>query len=105
MSIDELDLFLEKNRNIEWSYNEKERCFLFRDTNLPWYYNNVDNATCITMEKLESMTNDDLIIAIKKGLEVEGITRITGYMTKVSNWNPGKRAELKDRNKNEGAFG
>jgi ribonucleoside-triphosphate reductase len=28
---------------------------------------------------------------------VEGITRITGYFTKVSGWNKGKLGELRDR--------
>jgi ribonucleoside-triphosphate reductase len=28
---------------------------------------------------------------------VDGITRITGYFTRTSSWNAGKRAELKDR--------
>ena len=28
---------------------------------------------------------------------VDGITRITGYFTRTSSWNKGKRAELKDR--------
>jgi anaerobic ribonucleoside-triphosphate reductase len=28
---------------------------------------------------------------------VEGITRITGYFSKVSGWNKGKLGELKDR--------
>ncbi len=36
--------------------------------------------------------------------EVDGITRITGYFTKVSSWNKGKIGELKDRNKNKGFF-
>lgn len=36
--------------------------------------------------------------------EVEGITRITGYFTKVSSWNKGKRGELHDRYKNNGFF-
>jgi len=36
--------------------------------------------------------------------EVEGITRITGYFTKVSSWNKGKRGELNDRYKNQGFF-
>jgi ribonucleoside-triphosphate reductase len=38
------------------------------------------------------------------GQEVDGITRITGYFTKVSSWNKGKLAELKERNKNQGFF-
>ncbi|MEW5801561.1 MAG: anaerobic ribonucleoside-triphosphate reductase [bacterium] len=33
--------------------------------------------------------------------EVDGITRITGYFTKVSSWNKGKRGELNDRFRNE----
>ncbi|HEY3347269.1 MAG TPA: anaerobic ribonucleoside-triphosphate reductase [Nitrospirota bacterium] len=33
--------------------------------------------------------------------EVEGITRITGYFTKVSSWNKGKLGELKDRFRNQ----
>jgi ribonucleoside-triphosphate reductase len=36
--------------------------------------------------------------------QVEGITRITGYFTKISGWNKGKRGELKDRFKNQGYF-
>jgi ribonucleoside-triphosphate reductase len=36
--------------------------------------------------------------------DVEGITRITGYFTKVSSWNKGKVGELQDRNRNVGFF-
>lgn len=36
--------------------------------------------------------------------EVDGLARITRYMSKVSGWNRGKRAELRDRNRNEGYF-
>ncbi len=34
--------------------------------------------------------------------DVDGITRITGYFTKVSSWNQGKKGELKDRYRNPG---
>jgi len=36
--------------------------------------------------------------------QIEGITRITGYFTKVSSWNKGKLGELRDRYRNEGYF-
>lgn len=36
--------------------------------------------------------------------EIEGITRITGYFTKISSWNRGKLGELKDRYRNAGWF-
>jgi ribonucleoside-triphosphate reductase len=32
-----------------------------------------------------------------ESLNVDGITRITGYFTRTSSWNAGKRAELRDR--------
>jgi ribonucleoside-triphosphate reductase len=34
----------------------------------------------------------------------EGITRITGYFTRISSWNKGKVGELKDRYRNSGYF-
>lgn len=36
--------------------------------------------------------------------DVDGITRITGYFTKVSSWNKGKLGELKDRYRNAEFF-
>ena len=36
--------------------------------------------------------------------KIEGITRITGYFTKVSSWNKGKLGELKDRFRNNKYF-
>ena len=35
---------------------------------------------------------------------IEGITRITGYFSKVSGWNKGKLAELKDRHRSQEYF-
>jgi ribonucleoside-triphosphate reductase len=36
--------------------------------------------------------------------KVEGITRITGYFTKLSSWNKGKLGELKERYRNKTHF-
>jgi anaerobic ribonucleoside-triphosphate reductase len=36
--------------------------------------------------------------------ELDHITRITGYFTRVSSWNKGKLGELKDRYRNNGFF-
>ncbi|MBW2623670.1 MAG: anaerobic ribonucleoside-triphosphate reductase [Deltaproteobacteria bacterium] len=36
--------------------------------------------------------------------DLEGITRITGYFTKLSSWNKGKLGELRDRYRNQGTF-
>jgi anaerobic ribonucleoside-triphosphate reductase len=37
-------------------------------------------------------------------MEVDGLARITRYLSRVSGWNRGKLAELRDRNRNEGYF-
>ncbi|RLB08281.1 MAG: anaerobic ribonucleoside-triphosphate reductase [Deltaproteobacteria bacterium] len=34
--------------------------------------------------------------------DIDGITRITGYFTKISSWNKGKLGELRDRYRNQG---
>jgi len=39
-----------------------------------------------------------------KSADVDGITRITGYFTKVSSWNKGKIGELRDRYRNSPYF-
>ncbi len=36
--------------------------------------------------------------------QIEGITRITGYFTKISSWNKGKLGELRERYRNPGYF-
>jgi ribonucleoside-triphosphate reductase len=36
--------------------------------------------------------------------EVDGLARITQYYSRVSGWNRGKRAELRDRNRNRDDF-
>lgn len=36
--------------------------------------------------------------------QIEGITRITGYFTKISSWNKGKLGELRDRFRNQNYF-
>jgi ribonucleoside-triphosphate reductase len=36
--------------------------------------------------------------------KVDGITRITGYFTKISSWNKGKLGELRDRYRNDQRF-
>ena len=51
----------------------------------------------ITDEELERIDMPELIRRINRGQHVEQYTRVTGYMTKVSGMNAGKRAELKDR--------
>ena len=91
----ELNGFLEKNKSIECHTGD---CFsYFRNTDLPWYANNPGHSTRITNDLVAQLSPEELMHQINRGLEVEQITRITGYFTKISQWNKGKRGELKDR--------
>jgi len=40
-----------------------------------------------------------LLVATHQGRNIEHITRVTGYFSKVSGWNKGKVAELVDRHR------
>ena len=91
----ELEGFLLANENIE--YHPDESFSYFSNKDLPWYANNPGRSTRITNDILAKLSPEELMGQINRGLEVEQITRITGYFTKVSQWNKGKRGELKDR--------
>ena len=91
----DLNLFLEKNENIECGIDDEFS--YFRNKDLPWYANNPDNCTRVTKDLFKELTPEGLMNEINRGLELEHITRITGYFTKISQWNKGKLGELKDR--------
>lgn len=95
MTQPELQSFLEEYDSIECHLDGE--CAYFRNENLPWYANNQDNCTRITKKVFKKLTPEGLLSEINRGLEVDHITRITGYFTKVSQWNKGKRGELRDR--------
>jgi hypothetical protein len=99
MTIQDLNKFLEGNQYIEYSVDEKNEQVFFRNTNLDWYNNKPERSTAVKYWKIDQMSSNELMHEINRGLMVEGITRITGYFTKTSSWNPGKRGELKDRSK------
>ncbi|MCK5289753.1 MAG: hypothetical protein KAJ56_02310 [Candidatus Aenigmarchaeota archaeon] len=59
--------------------------------------NNFDTKIFVTLDALKNNSVDDIIAQTVQGHDVDQITRITGYMSTVGNWNKGKLAELKDR--------
>jgi len=99
MNAQDLEIFLEQHDHIQCFDAIEEELLCFRNEHLAWYLNDPERKTAISYWKVEEMNSDDLMRAINRGLEVENITRITGYFTKVASWNPGKRGELKDRRK------
>ena len=92
----DLNEFLHDHSEIDCRFDDSG--YYFRNTQLPWYQHE-GNYTHITRDKFASLDEKGLLWAVNHGLEVDHITRITGYFTKVSGWNKGKVAELRDRHR------
>ena len=99
MTSKELLDVLDENLYIEWTDDEENKRLLFRNTQLPWYINDEKRATAVEYKKLRSMEPEELLDGINRGLNVEGITRVTGYFAKVTSFNKGKLGELRARTK------
>ncbi len=97
MNQQELNTFLGENENIEWFDDIENGQLCFRNTHVDWYRNDEHRKTAIKYWKIDELSPDQLMHEVNRGLMVEGITRITGYFTKTSSWNPGKLGELNDR--------
>ena len=94
MTLEEFEAFV-LEPGIEWF--EDEEHFNFRDKKLPWYCKDQKRCLMVKKERMKDLTVDDLRSELRRGLNVSHITRITGYFSVVSRWNPGKLGELKER--------
>lgn len=56
-----------------------------------------DTETHFTWDAIERNDWDILFIQTHHGKNIEQMTRVTGYFSKVSKWNLGKKGELEDR--------
>jgi len=92
MKTEELSKFLEERPFILWQKDE-EGNFLFKHEQ----YDKENEKLKVTPKALEMITAGELEKALVGGRNVDHITRITGYFSKVSGWNKGKRGELSDR--------
>lgn len=58
-----------------------------------------DTETHFTWDAIEESELEFLLLNTFHGKNVEQMTRVTGYMSKIGAWNKGKTAELKDRSR------
>ena len=102
MTVEQVWNFCEKNQHITCKDLEVDSILFFRNENLSYYINDDTRWTGIEHKDIPKITcEDSLLKLINDKYEVECITRITGYMSKVSGWNKGKIAELHDRRKHD----
>lgn len=58
-----------------------------------------DTLHHITEEAFDKLDVNALAAVTAQGRDVDHITRVTGYFSKTSGWNPSKVGELKDRHR------
>ncbi len=92
MKKEELDRYLEERQNVQWTIDDNGN-FYFRHE----LFDNEDEKVKVEPQALEKLTAAELDRVLVNGRDIEHITRITGYFSKVSGWNKGKRGELSDR--------
>lgn len=94
MTHDELNAFLENNPLVEWAQDDDGNLY-FRHSQ----YDKPHEKVKVEPKALAGLTPEKLEQVLVGGRNVDHITRITGYFSKVSGWNKGKRGELLDRAK------
>lgn len=77
LSQEEIDKFY----NVVFSYNKGQ----------------MDDVIKINVNKTDDDDNVDVSFDKVSNVKFERLSRVTGYLSEVSNWNDGKRAELADR--------
>ncbi len=76
--------------DIEERINDEMTGFIVRDKQF-------DTLTFFSENAILDNNMDYLLNQTHHGKNIEQITRVTGYFSKVNSWNKGKKAELKDR--------
>ena len=61
--------------------------------------NRFETITHFTLEAIEKHGLNVLIDQTSQGKNIEQITRVTGFFSKVQSWNKGKLGELKQRHR------
>jgi len=61
----------------------------------------LETETFFSKSAIDNNDLDTLVSAMHQGRNVENITRVTGFFSKIKGWNRGKIGELKQRHKSE----
>jgi len=90
VKVEDLTSWIEDND--DWDYAADEKGLFIKNERL-------DTVTHCTFDAIEKSDLGTIRAACSQGRDVDHITRVTGYFSKVSGWNKGKAAELRDRSR------
>ena len=96
MKLDDLNAFLESHNEIEWTQDDAGNLYLRHS-----HFDADDQKVKIEPGALDKITPQKLEQVLVGGRNVDHITRVTGYFSRVSGWNRGKKGELSDRQRVE----
>ena len=94
MTLDELDQFLSRHQDVEWAFDDDGNLFLRHSV-----FDTENEKVKVEPKALKELSAQDLEKLLVSGRNVEHITRVTGYFSRVSGWNKGKLGELVDRSR------
>jgi hypothetical protein len=92
MKSEELDAYLEARPHVLWAQDDQGN-FYFRHE----HYDGEHDKIKVEPKALAELTPAKLDAILTAGRNVEHITRVTGYFSRVSGWNKGKKGELVER--------
>lgn len=92
MTHEELNVFLTNHPQVSWARDEEGNLLLRHD-----YFDAEHEKVKIEPAALAGITPAQLEAVLINGRDVDHITRVTGYFSRVSGWNKGKQGELVDR--------
>ena len=88
----ELDRYLEDRPHVLWAVDDDGN-FYFRHEEFDAEHEKVK----VEPQALKDLTAAKLDQILTAGRNVEHITRITGYFSRIAGWNKGKKGELEER--------
>ena len=94
MTLEELKSFLKNNPKVLWAQDEAGNIYLRHEL-----YDKPDEKVRIEPGALAGLTPQKLEQVLVNGRNVDHITRVTGYFSRISGWNKGKRGELAERHR------
>ena len=89
-----IEYLTENAENFEWAdgeHDHKQGLFVKNK--------DFDTETHFSEKAIKSNELEVLVAQTSHGKNVEQITRVTGFFSKVQSWNKGKRGELKERHR------
>lgn len=92
MKVEELCKFLEEHPHVEWALDDEGNLYIRHSL-----YDGPHEKIKIEPKALSDLSKDKLERLLVNGRNIEHITRVTGYFSRVSGWNKGKKGELKER--------